>query len=419
MIKNIVDVLEDKENLLKTFEQNKGPSKSFTFFDKSELGDIIVVDNEIAKQWLEINYLFSTQFYPQGLPGIGEIGADIREIKEIDGETYLVVGIALIYYAVKALRDFRKSESQILNWKNNKEYYINKTQELTKQIKKLPQDSINLEPFKNMFKDPQASIGWQYIDLPSPEFVKNLEDLETELKNSNTKANKALKIIKELKELKQYSTAIDDLKKIREYHKKVPYIGDEMIRTCSPAASGGLCLHTHPGFDHPYNALPSGGDLLLVGAQAGTLGINIVHIGAGSQEGEHYVMHIPRDEFFEQVKEIVDNKELTDEEETAKIKLEVFEQRLDYIINDQILGFKVNGNNGHRIMQLSPIITKKEFDKHKQYLADNHYGTQELHLKDIIFDTGEGYIIYDNNARDVTMKILGSISKQEQGGEQK
>lgn len=410
--KNIAEIYQDKNNLLKKFNESLRPSipkefgaSGFSYFDGSKLGPPVVVEDDLARNWLELNYLFSTGFRPNHRPGVGEIGADIRSVKEIDGQKYLTIPVGLLDDVVRALSDFRSIEGVCSEWLENQERCTTSISELYKKVKSLSEHHPPLKEFKEMFGITAEYIGC--VGLPSEDFVSRLEKLSASLRDLSEYG-----ILQETsclnQELKKYGSAIPQLSKIRGYHKSVPHISDDgMIRIDSPAASGGLCMHTHPGYDDPYHALPSLSDLMLIAAQAGALGSHVIHVGGGETQGEHYVMHLPRKFFFEEVKQRVDKERVSDETAIIQIKQRVLDRRLDDLIEGEILGFKIDGKTKKRIAVLSPLVASREYKKHRKYLESRELERQPFGVKGILLEFREGYVSYDVEVKNLLAQKIG------------
>lgn len=418
MPRNIREVYEDGTNLLRKFNERLNPvipeefgGGSFSYFDGAELGYPVVVDDDLTKDWLELNYLFSTGFRPDRRPGIGEIGADIRTVEEIDGQKYLTVPIVLMDATIRALSDFRDVEVVCSEWLDNQANYSEAVSALYNKVEDLSEQHPQLEGFKKIFEKAGGYIGYQRVGLPSEDFVHGLGRLGALLEDlsENETSREASRLSQELM---KYSSAIPQMKNIREYHKNVPHITDDgIIRISTPPASGGLCMHTHPGYDDSYEALPSQSDLIIIAAQSGSVGV--FHIGAGETRGEHYIMHIPRKFFFDEVREIVDKERVSDETGIVQIKQTVLDRRLDDIMDGEILGFKIDGNNGRRIAVLSPVVTAREYERHKGFLESGDLEGQPFGVKDMLLDAGHGYARYQDEVKDFLAENIGNLTKGE------
>src|SRR3989344_2824757 len=135
MGKNIIEIYEDEEALLKklnasltiklpdwmkNLEEGDRKAKLLSYFDSSKLGNPTIMADNVAKKWLELNYLFATDFVPKRKPGIGMTGADIRRVNPQNRNAkYLTTSIGLYAFTLKALRDFRPIEP------TQEEYFIN------------------------------------------------------------------------------------------------------------------------------------------------------------------------------------------------------------------------------------------------------------------------------------------------------
>ena len=209
-------------------------------------------------------------------------------------------------------------------------------------------------------------VGWQAINLPSKDLVDKLEKLGKILPNLSAPATGVL-ASGLARDIKKYSDALEELAKTRNHGKTVPYISrDGFIRTRSPAYSGGLCWHSHPGNDDCLGSLPSVADLMLVAADCGA--IPVMHIGGGETRGEIYIPHLPKKYFFEEVKARVD-AENADTAGVMRIKQAVLEARLDDIMKDEVIAIRANGKNAHRTLTIQPVICEKEYKKHRRFLA--------------------------------------------------
>jgi len=402
MPKNIAAIYKDKRNLLKQFN---GILHSALLGEKnitSELSCPVVVDDSLAKKWLEMNYLFATGFRPHQRPGVGEIGADIKK-NDRNGKKYLTVHFGLLNNVVRALADFRTVENSYAEWQIQQKAYEKEISGLQKQIQNLSKNHPQLQRFQELFGETKGYIGWQYIGLPSEKFVQGLQDLNEALKTiKHPQISESLSITTRLhQELSKYSSLIPQLSKIREYHKKVPHISDGMIFIDSPAASGGICMHTHPGHDDPYHSLPSPQDSFILIAQIGFFP-NIVHVGGGETQGEHYIMHVPRKYFFDEVKHLVDSRGVSDEYGIIQIKKEVLNKRLDDIMEDEILGFKIAGKDGKAVV-LNPVITEREYRKHKKQLKSK----EPFEVEDLLLATGYEYVHCVPEVTEFLAKNLG------------
>lgn len=413
MSKNIREVYEDRDNLMRTFNESLTISipgrETFSFFKGYELGSPVVMADDLATKWLELNYLYSTGFRPNMLPGVGEIGADIQTNLN-DNQKYMTVPLVLMDKVIMALTDFREVEEICSEWVAHQNKYSVLIEELSNQVNSLSGKHSQLEEFKEIFGNTIGYIGWQHIGLPSENFVTGLKRLSESL--IGLEEETAQEAFQLNQELKKYSAVIPLLLKIRKYHKKVPFISDdEMVRIYSPAASGGLCLHTHPGYEDPYNSLPSQNDLTLIAAQCGAIPVR--HLGGGETQGEHYIMHIPRKIFFDEVKKIVDQESINDETSIIQVKQTVLDNRLDDIMAGEILGFKIDGNKrkNRKTVVLNPVVASQEYARHQSYFKSMGLVGEPLGVDDILLDIGEGCIDYDNKIKQILAKNIGRFSK--------
>jgi hypothetical protein len=394
MTRNIVDVYEDSNNLLARLNERfrVGITGGYPLFDDSRLANPVVVQDDLTRKWLEINYLFSTGFKPGGRPGIGEVGADIETVRDIDGNKYIVTNMFALDRILQALNDFRAIEDIFAEWEDKKDGYENRISELRERVDSLSEQYPQLSEFKDMLEHPEGYIGHQYIGLPSENFINGLERLGRALRTVSEESQEATELSRELR---RFSEAMPRLREIRKYHKGVPLLSDDgLIRIYTPPASGGICMHTHPGYDDPYNALPSKDDLTIIAAQCGSIGIS--HIGGGETQGEGYTMHIPRKFFFEEVRKLVEKEGVSDEQDIIHLKLDVLNRRLDDIMDNEVLGFKVDGNSEERIALLSPLVSSREYERHRSYFESRDLEGIPFGVSGMLLDKGDAYLMVES-----------------------
>lgn len=402
-MKNIVEFYNQKDAVIKELEELFAESfERIKPFERVEVSGPVVISDDLARQWLDVQYLFSTHFAPGGLPGVAEIGGDILTA-EFDGsqKKFLTAKLYLLDFAQRAMRDFRKIEPICKEWQEKvKEYHpqlhtiSQVVQQLSEQHKELK--DLELPEYFN------GCIGWQRISLPGRDISEELEKLGKILPNLSAPATGAI-AAKLAPEIKRYSDALEELAKIRKHGKTVPYISrDGFIRTRSPAYSGGLCWHSHPGNDDCLGSLPSMDDLMLVAADCGA--IPVTHIGGGETKGEIYIPHLPKKYFFEEVKARVD-AENADTAGVMRIKQAVLEARLDDIMKDEVIAIRANGKNAHRILTIQPVVCESEYRKHKNFLENRKLAPEEFPTKELMIDVGDGGFLY-KDGRD---KMIESI----------
>jgi len=418
--KNIRQVYEDSKEVMDVFNKIALDASLLTLFESSELGGPIVMDDKLARNWLETNYMHSTSFRPGRFPGVGEIGGDIRMMS--DDKKYLVVPFGLLEGATRALTDFRQFEPLYLDWMKMSEQYETEIAELRQRITRLADTNPELAEAKELFATPQGFIGWQDTGLPSERFVVGLGGLAGKLEslaNADGEVSRAIELAQHLGgELRKYSSAIPEIAKIRKYHKNIPFIAsDGLIRIGTPAASGGLCMHTHPAEDETLMSLPGKNDLFLISAQAGN-NLAICHIGGGETQGEHYVMHVPRKYFFKEVQERVDSGKPENWKDIEKIKQEVLERRFPDIISGEILGFRVDGKSRRHAAILNPVVCRSEYQLHEAYLRDNAPTARDFPATEMLLQVGRNdYVAYNAEIRDITSNEINKQIEDSKTGE--
>jgi len=399
-MKNIVDFYNQKGLVVKELEEQMG---KFTLkpFEKVEVSGPVVISNDLVRQWLDVQYLFSTHFAPGGLPGVAEVGGDILTV-EFDGsqKKVLTAKMYLLDFAQRAMHDFRKIEPICKEWQEKADQYYAQVQEISKIVRPLIEqhpDLIELE-LPEYFN---GNIGREIVSLPSMALVEKLGELLPNFSAVETGALAA----RLSQEIKKYSDALEELAKTRNHGKTVPYISrDGFIRTRSPAYSGGLCWHSHPGNDDCLGSLPSMDDLMLVAADCGA--IPVMHIGAGETKGEIYIPHLPKKYFFEEVKARVD-AENADTAGVMRIKQAVLEARLDDIMKDEVIAIRANGKNAHRTLTIQPVISESEYKKHKRFLENMKLAPEEFPTKELMIDVGDGGFLY----REEREKLIETIAQ--------
>lgn len=406
-MKNIVDVYNQKDAVIKELEELFAESfERIKPFERVEVSGPVVISDDLARQWLDVQYLFSTHFAPGGLPGVAEIGGDIWNV-EIDGsqKKILTAKLYLLDFAQRAMRDFRKIEPICKEWQEKVKEYHPQLHTLSAAVKWLSEQHKELKDLE-LPEYFNGCIGWQATRLPGKDIVDKLEKLGEILPNLSPPATATGALAAGLAgDIKKYSDALEELAKIRNHGKTVPYISkDGFIRTCSPAYSGGLCWHSHPGNDDCLGSLPSMDDLMLVAADCGA--IPVMHIGGGETKGEIYIPHLPKKYFFEEVKARVD-AENADTAGVMRIKQAVLEARLDDIMKDEVIAIRANGKNAHRILTIQPVISESEYRKHKRFLENRKLAPEEFPTKELMIDVGNGGGPY----KEARMKMIEAIAQ--------
>lgn len=431
MTKNVVAIYEDEEGLLKRFNDSLTPNlpnwvrqaekergvQPFSYYDSSKLGNPTVVADEIAKRWLELNYLFATDFAPKRKPGVGLTGADIRTVDPQNKNIkYLTTDIGLFAFTLKALKDFRLIEPIQEEYFANFDKYHAQVNMVVSGLEKLMQKHPELERFRKPFENTQGYVGFTPTYMPSQEFVGGLNDLGKALEDISSKDELAIEVGKTATELSveldKYSALIPKMAEIRKYHKTIPFISsDGFIRLNSPVASGGLCMVTFPAYDDPYNCLPSDSALFLLASQTGSLshlGVAPV-VGAGETQGEQYIMHVPRKHFFEEVQKEVDDKNSTNIKEVIEIKRAVLEKRFDDIMRDEILGFRTSAKRDDRTVVLSPVISEREYERNKSYLKSHFYSPENLDLQGVLIEVASRYVPYNDQIKALMISNMDKL----------
>ncbi len=417
MIQNIVQVYENSEEILKELDRKtnqafKRQSGHFSdmiggkaldlydnyFYESSSLQGPVVLPDDIAKGWLQSNYLWATHFSPGGLPGIGETGADIISR---DDQTYLTANFNMLIGPQVALNHFREVENDYAGWCSKENDFYEAFYSFAEELKKFPELA---ESFK------EVKVNNRRSRTPTSEFIKYITRLNSELIDGELKVA-AVNLEKLLADLSGLEKIEETFVKIRKGHKGVPYIRDDgMIFIPTPVASGGICAHTHPGYDDPLHAMPSVGDISILAAQSGTDKLFDGHIGGGETQGDAYILHIPKRYFFDEVQELVQEKadyiieklNGSDEEnyrtlmeEVDPLKKEVLKRRITDIMSNQILGFKYSYGSkeqGDRELVVNPVIARSEFEKHKKFLGSKI----DLPIAEyVILSGGNGFLFKD------------------------
>jgi hypothetical protein len=77
VIQSLLDTVTRKDELLERINRiNESVPSSFRFYETSRMDSIVTLPDKVALQLLELNYIFGTQFIPDGLPGAGEAIGD-------------------------------------------------------------------------------------------------------------------------------------------------------------------------------------------------------------------------------------------------------------------------------------------------------------------------------------------------------
>ena len=421
---NIVSVYERSDEVLRRLEQSTNQNVenemkrlgsatgldmavSNFFYDSSRMGDTVVFPDSVARNWLEVNYLYATHFYPGGLPGVGETGADI---KAVEGQKYMTVRVGLLNSVQRTLHLFRDVEREYSAW-------TEKRADVYRDISKIFEGLKDNEAYKALPDDFRQNAWNPLSGTPARYFYDFVESLDETA--HGPEVSEAIRSIKRTaSELSRHDFGHVEEKftDIRKGHKGVPHIEDGMIYINTPAASGGICLHSHPGHHDPLNAILSGNDLSILAAQSGVLfggSYAAGFVGGGETQGEVYVTHIPRKHFFDEIQELVQRSAdmLREQMERAggkpeetfgalnkgvhPIKLSVLELRAGELMNDEILGFRFHytgTQKGERVLVVSPVITRKEFDKNRRFFNRRKIKTHDMPLSGTLISDGQrGY----------------------------
>ncbi|HDD46538.1 MAG TPA: hypothetical protein ENG42_03605 [Candidatus Aenigmarchaeota archaeon] len=316
------------------------------YFDKIEIGRPLVMSEGVARDWLELNYVFATHFMPKRRPGIGEIGAEVEEGK-------IIIDTSALKKLRWVLERFRDIETDYEDWIKEKEQYEKLTSTLS---------SICL--LNHIPVDCGIYIGERYMLLPNTKFVDSIKSAGIVDKN----------IVDRLERIvKRYAHLVSVLLEIEEHYTTIPYV-DDMIRLDSPPVEGDITMHTHPGFDDLYEALPSNSD---------------VGIFAMGGKQRYYVMRVPNNGFFRDVQKIVDSKAL-DEYELINIKRE---KALPAIKDTHILGFCIEKHGRNALLR--PVINERGYERYEEWLNANGLYGEDMNVREIELDTGKGKIEYE------------------------
>ena len=373
------------------------------------MGPPVVIPDLVARHWLEVNYLWATHFYPGGLPGVGETGADLRHH---NGRTYLVSYPGLFNAVQRAFHMVRPVEGGYRAWASVEENVRSLVDCLRPplvealQAREGPGESLQECPrfFHYRSGTPSPGLFAAALALAARMGAGEATSLASEEK----------RLVELLHPLKEYDfPKIEALfEEIRKFHKGAPTVHRGFLYLSQPAASGGICLHTHPGSDDPLDALLSASDLTILAAQSGALS-GVVHVGGGETQGEVYVFHVPRKHFFDEVDELVQAKgdqileALARAAQKAKgtcaalqvlqsevhpLKAEVLTRGMADLMDDEILGFSfkyASVRDGNREIRASPVVSRTEYEKHKAAVDALGLTGEDLPLEQLLFEKGD------------------------------
>lgn len=407
IIRTIKDVFNNSAAILAELDKTNGSNSSIdSFYEYSELGKPLVMDDHVATQFLEFVYRFNTHFIPNGLPGSGMC---IGDFIERDNKTYITLHWGVMMSNLELLHFIRNSESLLRSWYENKsrigrlvKAFLNGLKDDYRKL--LEKGDFNYEKWNHV------AVGLNHVEIPNQDFVDALANF------SNIKGKKGdvhfRKMKKQarllVKELSPYIEIRDVFKKGKEKvgHKGTVDIENGMFFLNSPAASGGASLHTQPVSNNLKSAIPGKSLMFIVGAQAGR--IDVHHIGSGTVEGKHCVFLPPIGDYFSSVQKLVNNdKELAGKWEklveanekntfdwnelTTPKKSEVMKKMIPALIRDRVLGFQIDLMSKPKAGILSPIIAKSHLNKHRDFLRDVGQKVKKMKLVDCLLEFNTGY----------------------------
>ncbi|MBI4153896.1 hypothetical protein HY501_01030 [Candidatus Woesearchaeota archaeon] len=402
MPKNVVDVYRDADALRQRFGKELDRYSGGLAL-KAVIGGPVVMRDDMSREWLEINYLFATDFRPGRRPAVGSIGADVREVPEIDGRMYLSVLAPLIFGASGTLNSFRSCEEEYAEWKECRQDYralIGRLRKAATLISRQHPDSKQLKQLASTIREESAGgiIGFRYNSgLPTQRFVNSLSAFMEALPDGDAASDEVRGVATRLHaELPKHSALLRKLRRIRSQHGGIPYISGGMVRIDAPVASGGVSIFTRPGYGNPYDILPFRNGLLLALADNKKTKFFSAHYGGGKAGEGYCAMHIPRKHFFREVQQAVDDRWVRDKRRVAEIKREVLGRRMDAIMQDEILGFSADARSVNDAVVFAPIVAEREYERHAKELGAMGQAKRDFGAVGTLIDIGDGYMHYDD-----------------------
>ncbi len=377
-------------------------------FHTVRMDGVVIFTDDIACRYLEANYKMNTHLVPHRLPGVGLSTGDI---KTHEGKTYLTVDFNVMVANCFALHLIRPHEARYVEWTEQAESYNREIKSLIGAVQLADASCFGIKELAT-FTHTTSPVGWSDVGTPSSELLTALTGLAGHLIRRRKKGMRKLSHTASMlvSRLKPYSAFEDVMSHIRKEagHKGFPRVHNGMLTLNVPAASGGATLHTHQPSDDLLSAIPSSNDLTLIAAQAGT--IPLMHIGAGSLEGEHYFMLPPKSPFFARAQEKLDADNRLDTlwqvlgsrrefasqrvlsewlKETAPLKGEVIKDVVPGLVAERVLGLHVDLRTQKGTALVRPVVAESHFNAHRD--AATHLTAIRPEFSDMLGCIGDTY----------------------------
>lgn len=405
MIQTVRDVIEQQAALLGELDKSNEPEGICHFYDRSQLGSIVVVPDAVVLRFLEFTYYLNTHFAPGRFPGNGMC---IGDILTHQGEDYLAFHVGVGLQNQQMLHRSRAIEPALRSWSENKVRLSEKVSAFLTAAKERDTECLVMGPFQSPDKWHETYAGFSYVGTPSPEFVEalgNFSQLHSGRNDLRDLVSAAAELAEELRPYIDLAKTIHDLRRTN-HHKGTPRINEygHLVLT-SPSASGGASFHTQPAGDDLLYSLPGSEAMFIIGSQAGVTGA--VHIGGGKLKGVHYVFLPAATPFFAMVQAEVDGdpglarawQELGEGDEKyhewdqliAPIKQKIIREVVPRLMRDRVLGFKIDLVSQFGVCLVSPVVASSYLEAHREFVDESGLEVVQFGVAGFVLESGEGY----------------------------
>ena len=408
MIRSLRDVVESCVDLLAQMDSvNMALPPPARCYETSRMDGVRVLPDAVALRFLELNYVFGTHFVPGGLSAVGEAAADFVEC---GGATYLSLSLSGLLWNCTAFHVLRRAEPLYRQWYAHRDALSTRVHAFLSAVQADDANCYGRTVFQAPDRWSETYVGWQRLGTPSRAFVEALEEFPKQ-ETYGELAKAAGRLARDLMPYVPLHDLMTDICR-QVHHDSYPRIEGNLLVLSTPAASGGASLHTHPASDDLRHALPSENDLLILGAQAGTNAL--VHAGGGRLRGEHYILLVPREPFFDRVQERIDQSTEFQEHwraligsdcpvtesvwewtiATKEIKEHVAAEILPPFVAQRVLGFHIDLVSGsdQRVAALRPVVAESLLTHDDSILETSGWCIERPPLASLLVDTGQDYM---------------------------